>query len=399
MIRWIIVCFVFALLPGSDIHAQVGDNEKVAEKLNIFTARTEGYFHYRVPGMIVTPKGSILAYCEARESHGDWANIDFVLTRSEDGGKTWSKRSVIADAGDRTVNNIVGFSDHQTNTVHFLYCINYSRVFYIKSTDDGKTFSEPREITSSLESLKQHYDWNVIAIGPGHGIQMDNGRLLASLWMSPGELRNDGSRRHRPSAISVIYSDDHGKSWKTGEVIFEDGDMVNEEEVINPSESTVIQLDDGSVMINTRNESEIHRRLTAVSENGMDDWKNKQFHSQLLEPICMGSMVRLTEGETFDKTRMLFVNPNNLFDNDGGKNKIRQNITIKLSYDEGKNWPVSKVIEPGLSGYPDISVGPDHMIYLIYENGGINGNHYDPEHLTFMKLNLEWLTENADSVN
>jgi sialidase-1 len=217
--------------------------------------------------------------------------------------------------------------------------------------------------------------------------------------MSPGELRNDGSRRHRPSAISVIYSDDHGKSWKTGEVIFEDGDMVNGEEVINPSESTVIQLDDGSVMINTRNESEIHRRLTAVSENVMDDWKNKQFHSQLLEPICMGSMVRLTEGETFDKTRMLFVNPNNLFDNDGGKNKIRQNITIKLSYDEGKNWPVSKVIEPGLSGYPDISVGPDHMIYLIYENGGINENHYDPEHLTFMRLNLEWLTENADSVN
>src|SRR5207237_2993636 len=194
----------------------------VLEKQTLFEADTGGYAAYRIPGLVVTDKGTLLAYGEARKSAaGDWGAIDLVYRRSTDGGQTWSEPKKIVDVGggfeknpvavnlklgkfpDITVNNPVAIADK--GVVHFLYCVEYMRCFYARSEDDGRTFSPPVEITPTFEAFRPAYDWKVIATGPGHGIKLTKtGRLVVPVWLSTGE----GGHGHRPAAVATSTSDD-----------------------------------------------------------------------------------------------------------------------------------------------------------------------------------------------
>lgn len=355
--------------------------EPMLKKTNLFEARTEGYYTYRIPGIIVTSKGTVLAYCEARQdSRSDWANIDILMRRSTDGGKTWGPRQKLADIGNSTVNNPVAIVDRKTGAVHFLYCVNYGRCFYMRSDDDGKTWSRPVEVTDTFEKFRPDYNWNVIATGPGHGIQLRSHRLLVPVWLSTG------GKRHRPSVVSTIYSDDHGKTWNRGDIIVRDGPQFK-----NPSETLPIQLHDGRVMLNIRNESKQARRLVSFSADGATNWSKPLFDEELFEPICMAGIIRLSEKPKYQKNRILFANPES-------GSRARKNVTIKLSYDEANSWPVKKVLEPGISGYTDLTVGPNGTIYCFYERGSVTGNHYDPKHLCVATFNLEWLTDGKDTL-
>lgn len=130
------------------------------EKTDLFEARTGGYYTYRIPGMVVTTKGTVLAYCEARQdSRSDWANIDILMRRSLDGGKTWGPRQRLADIGKKTVNNPVAIVDRKTGAVHFLYCVNYARCFYMRSDDEGKTFTNPVGLSENGECLPIRGSW------------------------------------------------------------------------------------------------------------------------------------------------------------------------------------------------------------------------------------------------
>ena len=185
--------------------------EPLLERVDVFEAGKEGYAFYRIPGLVVTSKGTVLAYCEARRASSDWSAIDIMIRRSADGGKTWAPRQKIGDIpgpkrrnpvvlgtklgnpDDLTYNNPVGISDGD-GTVYFLFCLEYMRCFYQRSQDDGQTWSKPREITGALEGFRARYDWKVLATGPGHGIQLRNGRLLVPVWVSPAT----GGGAHRP---------------------------------------------------------------------------------------------------------------------------------------------------------------------------------------------------------
>ncbi len=382
------------------------------EKTDLFEAGQDGYALYRIPGIVVTNMGTILAYCEARKSgRGDWGAIDILLRRSTDAGKTWSppKRIALvkgplaknpvalaqklASPADITYNNPVAIVDRQAGAVHFIFCLEYMRSFYMRTEDDGQTFSEPVEITPAFEDFRRDYDWRVLATGPGHGIQLSNGRLLVPVWLSTGT----GDHAHRPSVASVIYSDDHGKSWRRGEIA-----LPNSGEFVNPSETLAVQLADGRVMLNARSESKAHRRLITYSRDGATRWSRPAFHPQLIEPICMASLVRLTEKRTYGRNRLLFANPDNLERADGktvlGSPRDRRNLTIKLSYDEGQTFPVSKPLEPGFAGYSDLAVGPGGAIYCFYERGGLSADHFKSACLTLARFNLEWLTGGKDSL-
>jgi len=401
--------------PHLAVSAQAA--EPLFEKSDLFTAGADGYALYRIPGLVVTAKGTVLAYCEARRvGTTDWDTIDIMLRRSTDGGKTWSERQKISDVpgpksknpvalaqnlgkpDDVTYNNAVAFADRD-GTVHLLFCLEYARCFYIRSTDDGLTWTKPAEITGAFEAFKSDYDWKVLATGPAHGIQLQRGekkgRLVVPVWLSTGT----GGHAHRPSVTTTIYSDDAGKSWHRGDVA-----VPNTDEWINPNETVIVELADGRVMLNVRSESKAHRRLVVTSPDGATGWSTPKFDSALLEPICMASIIRVSAQPEADRNRIVFANPHNLDRADGkledGKSRDRKNIAVKLSYDEGLSWAVDKVLDAGFSAYSDLAVLPDGTILCLYERGrDADAAQKKPTsyaYLTLARFNLAWLTDGKD---
>ncbi|MFO1062628.1 MAG: sialidase family protein [Pirellulales bacterium] len=366
----------------------IGAEEPYFEQQTIFSAGEHGVSLYRIPGIVVTTKGTILAYCEARRnSSADWGEIEVHLRRSTDGGKTWSDPLHIAHKGPRiegnpkkktggeheqTVNNPVAIVDRQSGNLEMLYCLNYARCFSMRSTDDGLTWSEPREITGSFEPFKKHYPWTVIATGPGHGIQLKSGRLLVPIWLAYGS-----GGAHSPSAAATIYSDDHGETWHAGDIA-----VPNMPPLGNPNESIAAERSDGTVMLISRSESKPNRKIVTSSIDGASLWSRPHFEDALWEPICMSGLVSDPKSGVF-----FFTNPHSLAKREDGQEipagrGKRKNLTVKLSTDDGKSWTASRTIEPGPSAYSDLSLLPSGQIACFYEA--------DKE-LRVARFNQEWI--------
>jgi len=366
----------------------------------LYEAGEHGYYTFRIPALVATSQGTLLAFCEARRGRGgDYDPIDILLRRSLDGGRTWHRPQVMVKGGDRPTTNSTPIVDRATGAVHFMYQFDYRRVYYRRSDDDGVTWSEPRDITAVFEAFRPEYSWRLVCPGPGHAIQLENGRLVVPIWMSTGEGTEFGPGKpgHRPSAVSVVYSDDHGATWRRGEIV------VNHSEVVwNPSETVAIQLHDGRVMLNIRSESPQHLRVISFSADGATGWSAPRFHEQLFEPVCMASMIRLSEAP-HDKNRILFANPDSRNNptppNPRWGGRPRENLSLKLSYDEGAIWPVNKVLDPGVAGYSDLAVGPDGTIYCLYEGGAAGGNMFHNTHLSIARFDLDWLTDGRDHLS
>lgn len=359
------------------------------ESQRLFEGDTGGYKLYRIPGIVVTRKGTILAYTEARRTgSGDWDTIDIVMRRSTDSGKTFSPQRVIAHApgaierspvalerkqsrpDDITYNNPVAIADRDGG-VHFLFCLEYMRAFYMRSDDDGKTFSTPVEITPAFNAFRPEYAWRVLATGPGHGIQLRSGRLLVPVWLSLGTAGNG----HHPSVTATIYSDDHGKTWHRGDIA-----VANTPEFPDPNESAAVELADGTVMLNVRTEAKENRRTVVMSKDGATHWSEPRLDESLPDPICFASIVRSGH-------HLLFVNPDNLTRADGKdlRSKDRVNLTIRLSNDGGAHWIAKRSIEPGATGYADLAVMPGGTILCLYEK--VTKTHDE----MLGRFNLEWV--------
>lgn len=374
------------------------------EKQDLFQVGDDpAYSVYHIPGIVVTARGSVLAWCEARKraaGASDWDDVRILLRRSTDDGKTWSPpRSIAQVPGPKkkhplalrlkgvdpdavTYNNPVLIADRD-GTVHMLFCLEYMRSFYQRSEDDGLTWTAPREITPTFEAFKKDYPWAVLATGPNHSIQLRTGRLIVPVWLSTGT----GGNAHRPSVTATIYSDDGGKTWNAGDIA-----VPCKEEWINPNEAVAIELADGRVMLNVRSESKAHRRLVTTSPDGATRWSKPRFDDALLEPICMAGIVRYDHGGSH---LILFSNPHNLDRAQGkvepGKSRDRENLSVKISRDEGRTWDTSKTIDPGPSMYSDIAVTPAGTILCFYGRGtkpGFAGNA-----LTLARFNLAWLSD------
>jgi len=365
--------------------------EPFFDKVTVFPPGLNEVARYRIPGIVVTTQGTVLAYSEARKNNSaDWGEIEIHLRRSSDGGKTWEAGKHIAHHGARlegnprkkeggereqTVNNPVAIVDRETGAVEFLYCINYARCYSMRSTDDGLTWSAPVDITATFEPFRQHYDWKVIATGPGHGIQIKSGRLVVPIWLAYGNVGD-----HKPSAAATIYSDDHGKTWKAGDL-----SLPNEGDFGDPNETMLTELSDGRVMLVSRSVSKANRKLITTSADGATGWSKPEFHDQLWEPICMASII----AHPSKPGTLLFSNPHTLaLDKDGieipaGRGK-RENLCIKLSRDDGKTWSVNKVLDPGKAAYSDLAVLPDGTVLCLYEAD---------TSIDCARFNLEWVTQ------
>lgn len=354
------------LLFASGVSAFAVEPEQSA----VFTAGKSGYHTYRIPSLIVSKKGTLLAFCEGRRiGRGDAGDIDVILRRSFDGGKSWGKIQVIWDDGPNTCGNPCAVVDQSDGTIWLLLTHNLGKdteaqiiggtskgsrtVWVTKSIDDGATWAKPIEITRDVKKP----EWTWYATGPGVGIQTKSGRLVI-----PCDNKSDKGQVRQSH---VIYSDDHGKTWKLGGVVGP-----------NCNESQIAELADGKLILNMRTYRGNNRRLVAMSNDGGVTFTKPMEVQVLIEPVCQASILRYPgEGD-----RLLFSNP---------ASTKRERMTVRSSPDGGKTWANSKLLYAGPSAYSCLAVLPDRTIACLYERG--DKNPYDS--ITLARFSLKWLTE------
>jgi sialidase-1 len=339
-------------------------------RVDVFTAGQDGYHTFRIPSLIVTPKGTLIAICEGRKSgRADSGDIDLVMKRSVDRGATWTPLQVIDDDGGNTTGNPTLVVERERGAILLLLTRNPGdvkeadivdgvaaagrTVWVMKSTDDGATWSKPIEITSSVKKP----DWRWYATGPGVGIQLKSGRLVVPCNHSEAGTRI--SRSH------IIYSDDRGGTWTLGGVA---GDHTNESQVIERADGTLLWN-----MRNARVDPQYYTRAIAESRDSGLSWSPTGHDPMLIEPICQASLVRYPKDDL-----VLFSNPASL---------KRENLTVRVSRDGGRTWPVAKVVYAKAAAYSSLGVLPDGSIGLLYENG--EGEPY--ERITFAGFSFESL--------
>lgn len=352
------------LVPALE-HTLAGREPAPPTETLLFESGKDGYHTYRIPALTVTPKGTLLAICEGRKtSSSDHGDIDLVLKRSTDGGVTWSAMALLYEEGGNakiTIGNPCVVVDQVTNVVWLLFTRNNERVFVTSSSDEGQTWSKPRDVTASTKRP----DWSWYATGPGNGIQLVKGPNKDRLLI-PCDHRDKNVKDKKLSTHAHIgYSDDHGKTWQLGGTT---EDRMNE--------CAVAELTDGSLLLNMRSYRDRSCRGIAQSKDGGLTWAPVKDDPTLVEPICQASLVRYSWPGSDAKSILMFANPADA--------KARKNMTVRLSYDEGQSWPVSKVISPGSAIYSSMTRLPDGSIGLLYERQGY-------QQITFARMSLTWL--------
>ena len=309
----------------------------------------EQYEKHRIPGMLITSKGTILAYNESRRTADDWSMMDVLCQRSTDGGKTFCDFFSLANGTEvhPTVNNPVMMQD-QNGRIHFLYCEDYStkggRVLRRYSDDDGETWSDVIDITPFTAPEER----TCFALGPGHGITLRDGTMLVPVWMVPKRY-NQPSRKHGPSVVTTLTSRDNGETWMLGELLWTNA------EIISPNETAAAELADGRVYLNLRTQAAYRAR--AYSQNGSTDWQGYEPDYSVTDARCFGSLATVTDK---DGTQiLLFANCTT--------NDVRDHVTVHASRDGGKTWFAHKLIDETRGGYVEMNAESAERIYLLYE--------------------------------
>lgn len=374
-----------AIPPPATIAA---DNTGGLRQTDVFVSGTDGYYTYRIPALLTTKKGTLLAFGEGRKrGRGDSGDIDLLVKCSTDGGRTWSAQQVIWDDGPNTCGNPCPVVDEKTGTIWLLLTHNLGddkerdiklhkargtrTVWACRSTDDGKTWSRPVEITGDAKDPA----WGWYATGPGVGIQIRHGPHKGRLVIPCDHSYDDpqGNLRGMPVEYGshVICSDDRGKSWKLGGVI---RPKVNECQVVELADGK------GTLLLDMRAYFGRSRRAQSISHDGGLTWTAPQDHAELVEPVCQASLIRHSWPGRKEPSQILFSNP--------ADEKRRLAMTVRLSLDEGKTWPTARVLHEGPAAYSCLARLRDGRVGCLYERGVTNAY----EKITLATFCLSWLT-------
>jgi sialidase-1 len=363
------------------------------EKISVFQSHEENFPIFRIPALLKTHNGTLLAFAEARQSLSDAAENQLVLKRSIDQGYSWEKIIHIYQHGKDSLNNPCVVECQITHRIFLFFQLypfpckerdvipGYNgskclRNLMTHSDDDGQSWTEPIDLT---EFTKRPTIINTISTGPGIGIQLRRGeykgRLIIPVNQGPwGQWTN-----------YAIYSDDHGKSWSYGDTVPFSFWQTGGNEV------QMVELIDGSILLNARNYRKIFTfgpnfRKIAISSNGGKSWGSYKKDQTLIEPSCQASLFRFSDPLDGEPSRILFANPTS---------KLRRiNGTIYISYDEGKTWPQKKVIELGAFAYSCLCRVSTDIIGCLYETG--HKNCY--ETIMFARVPLNSITDDHEQV-
>lgn len=349
----------------------------------VFISGQEGYQTYRIPAIIRLSDKTLLAFCEGRKgSAADFGNIDIVMKRSMDNGRTWSPLQVIVDYGNLQAGNCAPVQDisdplYPGGRIFLFYNTGNNHegevakgnglreCFYITSTDGGNNWSQPVNITAQVHRPKQpllnpaynfEEDWRTYANTPGHALQVTTGMYKGRIYVAA----NHSSGTPGPGATHYTshgyFTDDHGKTFK----------LASSLNITGSNEATAAMLSNDRIMLNARNQrGDIKRRIVAISNNGGATWDTVYFDNQLPDPVCEGSL--LNAGYKKGKPVLAFCNP--------ADTTRRNRLTLRISYNQGKSWTKEMVIDsdpsPGTShdytAYSDIVYLQHKRIGILYE--------------------------------
>ncbi|MDA3963079.1 MAG: sialidase family protein [Planctomycetota bacterium] len=323
---------------------------------DLFVAGAGGAHTWRIPSLLRAANGDVLAFCEARRDHaGDSGQIDVVLRRSRDDGLSWGAIETVLAQPGMTCGNNCPVLERRTGRIVLTYCCNRSdgdegairrgeaprTVHVVTSDDHGASWSPPRAITAAVKKRS----WNWYGTGPGHGVQLADGRLVIPCYHNVA-ARGDGGSQH----AHLILSDDGGETWAIGALVS-----------LPSGESCAVQGNDGALYLNARSRKDVGCRVGARSCDGGASFRDEWYHDELPEPAryaggCEGSLL------AYDEETLLFSNPI-------GADEERCRLTLRASHDDGRSWNQGLVLCPGISAYSDLLRGADGSVLCLYERG------------------------------
>ncbi|TWT84623.1 Sialidase precursor [Planctomycetes bacterium CA13] len=341
------------------------DPLKPISSQSLFVSGTQDTHTFRIPAIVTATNGDLIAACDARRTgSGDLIpqrTIDIVFRRSSDNGKTWTPMEILDQSDDGGCSDPSLLVDKITGDLFCFYNFmvedksNKEFRFYVqKSSDHGKNWGKPEDFTSQVAGpeLKNAFKF----ITSGRGIQTRDGTLVHN-YVRVGK------------GITLFASRDHGRTWRTLS------------DVTPGDESKVVQLSDGALMVNSRIAP--GKRFVHRSADSGKSWESAADFG-LPDPRCNASIIQYTaRRDGYSKDRLLFCN--------AASNQQRQNLSVRISYNDGANWSAGKVIDRGPSGYSEITILNDGSFGVLYESG--------LKEIRFVRFSLAALTNGTDQLN
>ncbi|MBM3915863.1 MAG: exo-alpha-sialidase [Sphingomonadales bacterium] len=329
----------------------------------VFTAGESGYASFRIPAIVKAPNGDLLAVCEGRVRHaGDFGNIDLVLKRSLDNGRTWSSLQVIVDVDSLQAGNPAPVVDrldpaYPQGRIFIFYNTGNNhenevrkgngvrQVWYITSIDQGRSWSAPINISSQVHRQGPPDNWRSYANTPGHGLQIERGAYRGRLYIAANHSAGKPVAAFKDYQAHGFYSDDHGQTFLLSESVLIPGS----------NESTAAELSRGRLLLNSRNQSGEQRlRIVSMSSNGGKRWDSTYFDTQLIDPVCQGSLLNI--GWYRGLAVLAFSN--------AASRVHRDSLTLRISKDEGRTWFRSLLVDR----QPDLRTGETRKDYTAYSD-------------------------------
>jgi sialidase-1 len=382
-------CFAATLACGClllGVCPIIGAAEPV--RATVFRKGDDGYPIYRIPALVLAANGNLLAFCEARTG-GDASEIDLVLKRSLDGGRTWGPLEKVQESDDFkplfsgkppeiTVGNPCPVVDHldpeHRGRLWLAFTVENSFVFVTSSDDHGKTWASPRDITKQVKKP----EWGWYATGPCHAIQMFHGPHRGRLVVPADHRVSSTGGDKGPCGVQMILSDDHGKSWRLGAI----DDFYDD--TLESNETTIVELEGGRLYVNTRDQNGKMpgTRAEAFSQDGGEsfeatgiaEWKAFKPCSDVLDPpVVQCSVWRMTNNGR--DPLVVFSGPDQHGPSGGGRKDLR----LRYSRDEAKTWTDGPLIHTGPAAYSDLAeVRPGlGELGVLFEAGDVGGTSYD----------------------